>query len=65
MLNTRVWNDWTGAPEQQQGDESKVDLATGANRTDGGESPDLVSENKIAIPARRYFMLVSYQKARQ
>ena len=55
MLNTRVWNDWTGAPEQQQADESKVDLATGANRTDGGESPDFSVRKQDCNPRPSVF----------
>jgi hypothetical protein len=53
----RLGIDWTGRQSSSKAGDSKVDLDTDADRGDGGrgeESPRPVSENRIAIPARRY-----------
>ena len=50
--------DWTGRQSSSKAGESKVDLDTDADRSDGRPArrvaPISVSENKIAIPARQY-----------
>ena len=58
--------DRTARQSRSKAGESKVDLDTDADRGQGEESPRFqLSENKIAIPARGYFMLVSCREVRQ
>ena len=66
LLNPRLEADWTERQSSSKAGESKVDLDTDADRTDrwqGEESPRFqLAENKIAIPAPGYLMLVSHRE---
>ena len=58
--------DRTERQSHSKAGESKVDLDTDADRGQGEESPRFqLSENKIAIPAPGYLMLVSHREVRQ
>ena len=58
--------DRTERQSSSKAGESEVDLDTDADRGQGEESPRFqLSENKIAIPAPGYLMLVSHREVRQ
>ena len=58
--------DRTERQSSSKAGESEVDLDTDADRGQGEASPRFqLSENKIAIPAPGYLMLVSHREVRQ